>query len=154
MDTSDPLSCPQCGSHRTLGKLRTKHAEVKKRIADQAKPRYRSPPTPPTVVYPYDMHTHTLSSHSHSVTDIKIDPAQVVLGYEDGKDLCISTPGIDDQVGTVLINGALLDVCVDCGSFYAPNARGLGERLQTEIYELDPLGALAEIPSSDVTNSG
>jgi hypothetical protein len=38
-----------------------------------------------------------------------------------------------------------LDVCVDCGTVYSPNARSLGRELAKEIIKLDPLGALAEI---------
>ena len=61
-------------------------------------------------------HTHSPAGHSHALFD---DP--------------------------LFINDAWVEVCADCGAFYAPNADEVGDAIQQEIYKLDPLGALAEI---------
>ena len=143
------LPCPQCGSTNTLAKLRAKRAAVKKRLADQARKRYQASPKP-RVRPSAGKHSHSIASHSHQTMSMSLAwPDPIPPG-----DLRIDTPEESGQVGIVRINDAVLDVCVDCGVFYAPNAKELGEQLETDIIELDPLGALAEIRAPNEGNSG
>jgi hypothetical protein len=141
-----PLSCPHCGSRRSLNRLRKKLEEVKRRIA--TKKRYAAPKPKPV---PVGMHTHSLPNHSHGATAVGgvgtlalIGGAGATLGSSMHEDLMIAA-GNNDMAGVVSINEGEVDTCVDCGTFYAPNAKELGDELQDEIYKLDPLGAMAEI---------
>lgn len=134
------LPCPQCGSHRSLGSLRKKLLEVKVRIASVK--RYESD----------HVHTHSPSGHTHSLTSpvgyqatihshaaIQVDDNAILGGR-------ITNDKVED---TLFINDAWVEVCADCGTFYAPNVDEVGDALQQEIYKLDPLGALAEIRGED-----
>jgi len=55
----------------------------------------------------------------------------------------------DDGTNTVILNDTTIDTCADCGVYYSPNAKDVGDKIQEEIYQLDPLGALAEIRQPD-----
>jgi hypothetical protein len=158
------LPCPQCGSHRTLNGLRKKKREVEERI--ESRKRYPVPATP--------AHSHAVSGHTHALasppfnqhahisagpitindtsngivtagTSIVMDDSLVI-----GRDL-IRVEGSNE---TIIINGATLDTCADCGTLYASNAKDLADELQTEIYDMDPLGAMAEIYDEDDSLDG
>jgi len=145
------LPCPQCGSTNTLGQLQRKLAEVKDRLAKQARKRYPSKPKPisggggRTLILPDQIMGRTNSS---------ITLGSLVDDHFSG-DLQIGAPDYSvNDVGTITINDAVLDTCVDCGAFYAANAKALGDSIQKEIFDLDPLGALAEILDPEEQVSG
>ena len=157
------LPCPRCGSSATLSALRNKRIEVKRRLKEQARKRYKVPPQhgPHTGVAhnlsikPNGLHSHSISSGGGA----RIMPKQIANMTENSISLgslvgatdlaigscVISAPDPADIDGTVKINDAVLDVCVDCGTFYAPNAKDLADQITDEIVKLDPLGALAEV---------
>ena len=135
------LPCPQCGSHRSLGSLRKKLREVKVRVASVK--RYKPEPvhthSPAT-------HTHKLGvsvAHKHTAThhfqNTRVDDRAVLAGR-------ITTDKFEDML---CINDAQIETCADCGTFYSPNAKDVGDAIQKQIYETDPLGALAEIGGAD-----
>ena len=51
--------------------------------------------------------------------------------------------------GQVVIHDAILDLCTGCGNIYSPNVSDVAEEIRTDIYKMDPLGALAEIPDHE-----
>lgn len=147
MSESISLPCPGCGSKKTLGSLHRKRAEVRKRVDEQTRKRYTPPPPPKTggtMIQPTQI--------------LNMSPSSIYLTHNDAHyydasagDLQICAADPQDMVGTVKINDAVLDVCIDCGTFYAPNAKQLAGVIEEEIIKMDPLGALAEIrgPSED-----
>lgn len=156
----DTLPCPQCGHTLTLSKLRRKRADVKKRLEASKRKRYTN--------QHHDMsgHYHTLNFQPKS-GGTKISPNQIhgmgtsylSVAPTDptfSGDLVIASPSLYDKEAeaTVMINDALLDVCLNCGAFYASNAAQLREQLETEIAEMDPLGALAEIRNTEGLTEG
>lgn len=152
------LPCPSCGSELTLAKLREKLAETKKRLEEERRKRYPDPPPAPgpttawkvsgggAQIQPGQISNMTSSTLTLSGSNLSYDASM--------NDLVIGAPSYEDMTGTVKINDAVLDVCVDCGTFYAPNAKNIGDSLQKEIHELDPLMALAEIPVTGGGESG
>ena len=68
--------------------------------------------------------------------------------------LQIRAPESVNEAGTVLINDAALDVCVECGTFYAANAKQLAQEIEKETFMLDPLGVLAEVARPDEAPEG
>lgn len=154
---ADVLPCPQCQSTKTLSHLRAKRARLKRRIEREKRKRY--PPPPPSKG---KIHGKASGFHiKNSMGGTKIHPAQIHgrttstihLAPSDptfSGDLCIEAPSLHgDQAGTVSINEALLDVCMDCGTFYASNAHALRDEIEEEIIKMDPLMALAEIRDAD-----
>lgn len=139
MMQTDDLPCPQCGSTLTLSKLRIKREQLKHRLKVEAQKRYPPPP-------PKSTKGGLLFSQVQGCSSGHISLApQRSQSY--GEDLVISVPASHDPSlsGTVVINDAVLDVCMHCGTFYSGNAARLREAIETEIAEMDPLGALAEI---------
>jgi len=142
--TEGLLPCPQCGSTKTLSQLRAKRERVKLRLSEGERERNTptQPPSCKTRILPEQIHGF---GEGH-MTLAPYNPLSSCVG-----DLTIAAPGI---TGTVLINEAVLDVCLGCGSFYAANARVLEDQIETEIVKMDPLGALAEIRGPDEAVSG
>lgn len=136
MSAAEDLPCPQCGSTRTLGKVRAKRAAVKKRLEEERKRRYKPPPQSNGTI-------NLVGTIGASYTYADAASQALTLGNAAGE-LVIGSPDFGEP-GTILINEAILDVCIDCGTFYSPNAKRVGEEIETETFELDPLGALAEI---------
>lgn len=151
MDIED-LPCPQCGSTLTLSKLRIKRERVKRRLEEERRKRYPEPPTHVTSV---------LGSGKTFIVPEQISgfgSGHISLTPDDGhsnQSLTIAAiNSYDDGTGTISINDAILDVCMECGTFYASNAARLREELETEIAEMDPLGALGEIRNTEVGTEG
>jgi DNA-directed RNA polymerase subunit RPC12/RpoP len=137
MTESDVLPCPSCGSRRTLAKLRKKREEVAKRLKEQERRRY------PPVQSKWSTQVTVLPGQLIDHGSISLAPTGTEL--VSGKNtLTIGAAG-EHETATVVVNDALLDVCIDCGTFYAPNAKILGEQIEEETIKMDPLGALAEI---------
>ena len=146
------LPCPCCGSVETLAKLRYKRDLLKARLQEERRNRY-----PVAVKNPMP------GGGAISI----IGGAGSVVGVAGGsslydhfsdyhcRGLTIAAPQYSNEAeGTMIVNGAVLDVCLECGTFYARNAASLREKLETEIAEMDPLGALAEIRQSESADAG
>ena len=131
------LPCPQCGSTRSLGSLRRKLQQVKDRIEAEKRRRY-PPPPPPSMASGNTVMSASIVGLMQLAPTTSLGTGEIRIG-----DL------YDKNTGTIFINDAALDVCVDCGTFYSSNVKEIGDTLQKEIYELDVLGALAEIRGPD-----
>ncbi|MGD9726491.1 MAG: hypothetical protein AB7L09_02890 [Nitrospira sp.] len=137
----DTLPCPRCRSRKTLSSLQMKCAAIKARIEASQRDRHTVP--------------FTISLPGPLVGGTRIQPHQIRGFSAQGVQFDSPSigPGLDikapNEPGVIMINGAILDVCMDCGTFYASNAARLCEDLETEIAELDPLGALADIDRTD-----
>ena len=146
--TLDLLPCPQCGSTKTLSKLRIKREVVWDRCTELQKRRY------PELLSPLPTKSRTSGSKISMEQIAGCSPSHIGLAANlnesSSNDLVISTPSSTNPVlaGTVVINGAALDVCMKCGTLYAANVTQLQEQIESEIAEMDPLGALAEIRQS------
>jgi len=155
MEQIPDLPCPCCGSICTLGSLRKKREEVRARLEAQK----RKPEPIPT---PSDgLHTHTTNS-SFGGYSTAMNPNAVTLSpgnngvawNASSSTITIRAPDPNTLVGGIEINGAVLDVCIECGTFYSPNAKRLGEEILDETHRLDPLGALAEIRNTEAAPLG
>ena len=155
MEQISDLPCPSCGATCTLGALRKKREEVRARIAEQARKRYPKPKPPPPS---NSLHSHGFGVIGTSNTVMGIGantiatPQSLILSAgtamtynASASEITIQAADSNTLVGAIEINGAVLDVCIECGTVYSPNAKRLGEKILDETYRLDPLGALAEI---------
>lgn len=155
MDITDDLPCPGCGSTKTLGKLHRKLRRTERRVEEERKKRYPEPPPPPinvgsggpvtfnatgrTSIAPQQIYGFTASSMSLAPAEPSWGPNLEIRTVDGGP----------DDPGSVVINDAILDVCCDCGTFYSPNAKRLGDSIEKQTIMLDPLFALAEAGKSD-----
>ena len=160
------LPCPLCKSTKTLSSLRRKLrkvtdriAEEKRRVAEEkrtaAAARRKAAAalaaktakvgvTIGTINHGSGLGTLNYSPHNHTLISNSIGATTIQLG-QIGRGQIAN----DDELDLVVINGMHLETCADCGMFYAPNAKTKATEIETETWELDPLGALAEIYDED-----
>jgi hypothetical protein len=147
------LPCPQCGSTKSLSSLRRRLSKVKARIKEEKRlARERKRKAEEKV-----RKAAALAAAKSSLNSIKVGGVLVSHRLLSGLDHHHSRTTIslgqiegglisnDDERDLVVINGVHLETCVDCGTFYAPNAREQADSIQTETYKLDLLGAMAGI---------
>lgn len=150
MEHISDLPCPRCGSTTTLDSLMKKREEVRTRIERGRRRRYKPKP-PPSVSGVGSLFgagaigilgaTNTISGGNITMSS----GAGSMLYNASTSKLTVSAPDPNDMSGCVVINGASLDMCVDCGTIYSSNIKRVGEAIVEETVRMDPLGALAEI---------
>jgi hypothetical protein len=139
------LSCPHCGATETLSAMQAKLCAAK---------RLHRPPSNPTagtggnVVISSGVGGASSGGCAVSIgSRTAATSNSVAVGHgSSALDFGVALGHKSHALeGQIVINAAVLEICVECGNIYSPNVREIAKELRTARNKLDLLGALAEI---------